>query len=93
LIPWRGNLATRMTTHAARDANPNFSPDGQWIAFESDRSGDYEVYAIRPDGSGLRNLTNHPARDQLPAFSPDGRWLLFQSDRDGSVDIYRQQFD
>ena len=56
------------------------------IAFASDRTGDYEVYAIRPDGTGEQRLTNDAARDRGPSWSPDGGRLAFQSDRAGVGD-------
>ena len=52
-----------------------------WVAFSA-RSprGDWEIYAMRPDGSDVRNLTNAPeTEDFYPLFSRDGRWLLYRS--------------
>jgi TolB protein len=48
----------------------------------------YDIWAIQPDGQGLRNLTQHPAHDTCPAWSPDGRQLAFISTRHGGSDIY-----
>jgi serine/threonine protein kinase len=87
-----GQSRLRLTSGSARDANPVYTPDGDWILFETNRDGHYDIYAMRPDGSGLRNLTNHPADDQLPMVSPDGQWIIFQSRRSGNWDIYRQPF-
>jgi Tol biopolymer transport system component len=64
------------------------SPDGSRLAFVSGRSGNFEIYLMRPDGTGLRNLTNHPAGDYGPAFSPDGSRLAFISGRDGGAAVY-----
>ena len=63
--------------------NPNWSPDGRWIAFDSDRAerGDLEVYKMRADGTDVQRLTTSPALDALPAFSPDGQLIVFVSDR------------
>jgi Tol biopolymer transport system component len=49
---------------------PTWSPDGQWIAFHSDRDGDFEIYIVRPDGSDLRQLTDNDANDMYPSWSP-----------------------
>ncbi len=67
---------------------PCWSPDGQRIAFSSSHQGNYEIYTIHPDGSGLTRLTNHPAMNYRPVYSPDGKWLAFTSNRGGNWDIY-----
>ncbi|HSK75565.1 MAG TPA: protein kinase [Thermoanaerobaculia bacterium] len=58
------------------------SPDGQWIVFDT-TSPQEDLFAIRPDGKGLRQLTNDAARDRIPRWSPDGSRILFYSDRGG----------
>jgi TolB protein len=70
------------------DTAPGFSPDGRKIAFMSRRDGNWEIYVINPDGSGLRRLTNDPAEDGLPTWSPDGRVLAFISNRGGSWSVW-----
>ena len=62
--------------------------DVSYIAFSSERDGNYEIYVMDTKGKNLQNLTNHPARDFMPALSPDGRWMAYVSDRDGSSKIY-----
>ena len=52
------------------------------IAFDSNRSGNWEIYTMSPDGSGVARLTNNPARDVAPAWSPDGTKIAFMSNRD-----------
>lgn len=88
------------TTHEAVDEYPAWSPDGRWIAFGSLRTGDFEVYVIRPDGSGRRRVTSHPAVDFRPSWSPDGAWIAFSSSRaseaatrSGNYDIYLMRPD
>ena len=48
---------TRITSGAAWDEEPAWSPDGKWIAFASDRNGNFDIYVVHPDGTGLRQLT------------------------------------
>lgn len=61
-------------TEDPTDTEPNFSPDGRTIAFA--RGGD--IYSVRPDGSGQRQLTSGPEIDSLPKISPSGRYVVFQ---------------
>jgi len=63
--------------------SPTWSPDGLWLAFATDRTGNGEIYRVRPDGTGPQNLTNDPAEDGEPAWAPDGRRIAFVSDRGG----------
>ncbi len=70
------------------DDFPAWSPRGDRIAFTGFESGDFEIYTIRPDGGGLRQLTRTHGNDSHPVWSPDGRWLVFVSSRTGAKDEY-----
>jgi dipeptidyl aminopeptidase/acylaminoacyl peptidase len=61
-------------TEDPTDSEPNFSPNGRTIAFA--RGGD--IYSVRPDGSGQRQLTSGPEIDSLPKISPNGRYVVFE---------------
>jgi WD40 repeat protein len=69
-----GSQYRRLTDDNFRDRGPTWSPDGQRLAFYSDRSGTYEVWTIRPDGSGLARITSMQLAN-FPIWSPDGRRL------------------
>ena len=72
------------------DNTPAWSPDGQKLAFESERDGNSELYVMNADGSGQTNLTNSPRADRWAAWSPDGQKIAFMTDRDvpNAFDIY-----
>jgi len=60
----------------------------EYLAFQSNREGNWEIYLQDRLGGPTFNLTNDPAEDRAPAFSPDGRYLAFESHRDGNWEIY-----
>jgi Tol biopolymer transport system component len=64
------------------------SPDGKWITFDSNRSGNMDIWIMRKNGSELRQLTTNPAHDWSPQWSPDGRQIAFHSFRRGNRDLY-----
>ena len=69
------------------DNFPDWSPKGDWICFTSNREdNDYEIYLIRPDGTGLKRLTHLPGNDAHSTWSPDGEWIAFSSGRAGFKD-------
>src|SRR6266508_2657137 len=70
------------------DSQPSWSPDGQRIAFYSDRDGNGEIYVMNADGSGLTRLTDNDAIDIPYGWSPDGRNLVFTSGRKGTLDLF-----
>ena len=80
-----GTNAARLTSHAADDDSPAWSPDGSRIAFVSDRDGNREIYVMYANGSRPTRLTNAPASDSRPAWSPDGSQIAFTSFRDAST--------
>lgn len=65
------------------------------IVFNTLRDGNYEVYAMNPDGSALVNLTNTNATDAIPRVSYDGNKIVFMSDRGhpGNMDIWSMNSD
>ncbi|MCA1628151.1 MAG: DUF4394 domain-containing protein, partial [Acidobacteria bacterium] len=58
------------------------------IAFASDRTGNFDIYVMDPDGGGIIRLTDDPAEDVQPTWSPDGTQIAFVSNRDSNKEIY-----
>jgi lysophospholipase L1-like esterase len=63
------------------------------IVFQSDRDGQWEIYVMNADGSGLIRLTENECDDEFPIWSPDGREIVFKSNRDGNWEIYKMKSD
>jgi TolB protein len=84
------SLADRRIVPLTDDAHynnfPQWSPTSDLILFTTDRDGDFELYTIRPDGTGLRRLTNTPGNDAHSAWCSDGEWIVFSSGRMGFKD-------
>lgn len=83
-----GGLARRLTSDLFDVAQPDWSPDGRTLTFQSYRDGTFDVWSIGADGRGLRRLTHGPYDHREPRFSPDGRFVVFSGDRSGSYGIY-----
>jgi Tol biopolymer transport system component len=49
--------------------NPYWSPDGRRIAFQSNRTGNFQIYVMNADGTGPVRLTKHPGNDYWPSWS------------------------
>ena len=58
------------------------------IAFSSDRGGDFDLYVVNEDGTGLAQITSSPGEDIHPSWSPGGEWVVFASERNGHFDIW-----
>ena len=89
-----GKGLNNLTKTSASEWVPAWSPDGQKIAFASDRDGDSEIYIMDKDGSNLEKLTDNRGYDGRPRWSPDGKKLSFETDREGGDwDIYVMDTD
>lgn len=81
--------SVRQLTHeACIDGSPSWSPDGSSIVFPSDRSGAFNLWVQRVDGTVATMVTDHPADDHGPEWSPDGTAIAFHSRREGSSSIW-----
>lgn len=70
-------------------ANPQISPDGKLIAFDSSRSGNYEIWICNSDGSNLQQLTFFDGpQSSNPRWSPDGKHIVFTAKASGQIAVY-----
>ncbi len=87
----RGKTA-RFVSSTRDETNPSYSPDGQKIAFESDRSGHEEIWVCNADGSVPFQLTKFGSGwSGSPQWSPDSRTIVFDRLEEKRWDIYRVQ--
>lgn len=77
-VPANGGEARQLTTHAAYDSQPIWSPDGKKIAFTSNREGSLDVYVISAKGGAPTRLTTHSGKETPIAFK-DNDHVLFSA--------------
>lgn len=80
-----GGDAVPLTLHEAHDFMPVWSHDGKYIAFASDRYGNFDVFVMPATGGEATRLTYHSSNDYPYDFTPDGKDVLFGTNRN---DIY-----
>jgi tricorn protease len=92
-----GGVARPITQHEAHDVGPVFSPDGRWIAFSSNRHGQYDVFVSPSYGGKPRRLTFDSAHDLALGWTPDGKNIVFSSTRGigfpGGPELYTVPLD
>ena len=91
-----GGNQQRLTENRKNDWFPVWSPDSNWIAFSSDRKGDFEnfeIYVMDADGGNQQRLTENREYDWSPSWSPNGERIAFMSQRTGNSEIYVMDAD
>lgn len=88
LLPAGQALERRLTDDPATDALPRFTRDGRAILFGSERSGNWQLYEIAPQGGPARRLRENRWREWQLDGSPDGREVAFLSDREGPESLF-----
>ena len=86
-----GGNEQRLTENRHNDMYSSWSPNGERIAFVSDRKGNwenYDIYVMAADGGNQQKLTNDRGWDSSPSWSPDGKRIVFMSERDGNTEVY-----
>jgi len=72
-----GQAVTQLTNDSSADVQPTFSADGKWVAFASDRLGNWDIWLLNLEGGSPRQVTDSPWHEVRPSFSPDGRRLVY----------------
>ena len=75
----QGGKALQITTNAAYDGDPVWSPDGKQIAFATDRNGNFDIYLVSAEGGVAKRITTNSATEIPLAFSPDGKEIYFSA--------------
>ena len=74
---------TRLTFGPGLQTDVTWSPDGRFIAYASDKAGNFDIWVQPVGGGDPVQVTRSPAQDTQPDWSPDGSTLVFRSERDG----------
>lgn len=88
---WKGlpSLPRKIVDSTREDPQADYSPDGRRITFDSNRSGAFEIWTSKSDGSLPVQLTSFGGVDSVdPRWSPDGKWIAFDSSQRGRSEIY-----
>lgn len=89
---WRVSIpsgsSVALTDGLGDDRQPAWSPDGRALAFQSYRDGNWHIWTVERDGTGLRQITSGHGDDREPFFNPDGAFIVFSSDRSGNYDLW-----
>jgi Tol biopolymer transport system component len=89
--PVKGKIEAKPVwiTQGSRVAtNPDLSPDGAQIVFDAVGDKQEDLFIVRRDGAGLRQITNDKHKDRSPHWSPDSRQIVFFSDRSGRYELW-----
>ena len=81
-IPATGGEPEQLNSNTGYDDGPDYSPDGKWIYYNTNRTGKWDIWRIPANGAGpgdekAQRITNEETEDWFPHPSPDGKHLLF----------------
>jgi Tol biopolymer transport system component len=86
-MPAAGGDAVKVSG-AGNNLNAVWSPDSQWLAYQSDRDGQSEIYAVNILTLLETRVTDNAATDEAPTWSCDSQHIVFHTNRDGNWEIY-----
>jgi len=73
-----GSNQRRLVGGSSDDAEPDWSPDGRRIAYQSNQAGNYDLWVIDADGENAQQLTTTGVDEREPDWSPDGRRIVYR---------------
>jgi TolB protein len=95
-----GGEVARLTHDSGWDIHPRWAPDGRAILFNSTRGSKntadpelFEIYAVKPDGSGLRQLTHDKEVSTYATYSPDGAKIIYRRIVGGNSEVFVMDAD
>jgi Tol biopolymer transport system component len=88
--PADGSVPPRRLTQSARNRRPEFTPDGEWLLFDS--QGAILGYRLRGDSQTVTLVTTLGGAKTAPAISPNGKWLAYNSFENGAFEAYIHPF-
>jgi Tol biopolymer transport system component len=91
-LPVQGGMPKRITSKGPSYLH-GWSPDGKFLIYTGERSGELDIYKISADGGEEMRLTTAQGLDDGPEYSPDGRFIYFNSTRGGTMQIWRMKPD
>jgi len=92
VVPATGGTPRRVTAKGPSYLH-GWSPDGRWLVYVGQRSGEFDVYKIPVTGGNEIRLTYAPGLDDGPEYTPDGKYIYFNSARSGRMQIWRMRPD
>jgi serine/threonine-protein kinase len=96
-IPESGSVTTDGAVPITRGNQASeimrLSPDGKWLAYDSDLNGNADIFVVPAEGGAPRQLTDSPSDDLSPDWSPDGSTISFHSFRTGNRDVFTIKVD
>jgi TolB protein len=81
---------TRLTYGPWDDITPAISPDGQSIAFSSNRNGYWDIYLLEINSGDITRLTDTLEYEAAPSWSPDNKWLTYEAYTNDNLEIWIQ---
>ncbi|MGI8791391.1 MAG: TolB family protein [Actinomycetota bacterium] len=88
LLELSGGSPAPLAPSGVQKQRPDFSSDGDKLAYSTEVERRQDIFVSRLDGTGAINVTNNDSDDYVPGFSPDGESITFTSNLVGDFDIY-----